>query len=35
MNTPKEKAPRPDGYIGSFFAHCWDIIKDDILKVVE
>jgi hypothetical protein len=22
MNTPKEKAPESDGYIGRFFAHC-------------
>jgi hypothetical protein len=35
MNSPKEKAPGPDGYIGRFFAHCWDIIKDDIIKAVD
>lgn len=25
--APKEKSPGPDGFIGMFFAHCWDIIK--------
>jgi hypothetical protein len=35
MNSPKEKAPGPDGYIRRFFAHCWDIIKDDIIKAVD
>lgn len=27
----KEKAPGPDGYIGAFFAACWDIVKNDIM----
>jgi hypothetical protein len=35
MNAPKEKAPRPDGFIGSFFAQCWDIIKGDLLHAIE
>jgi hypothetical protein len=24
---PKEKAPRPDGFIGSFFRNCCDVIE--------
>jgi hypothetical protein len=35
LNTPKEKAPGPDGYIGIFFSHCWNTIKEDILKAVD
>jgi hypothetical protein len=35
MESPREKAPAPDGYIGVFFSHCWDIIKGDILKAVH
>jgi hypothetical protein len=27
--APKEKAPRPDGFIGLFFSQCWSIIKTD------
>lgn len=26
FQMPKEKAPGPDGYIGSFFASCWGIV---------
>lgn len=32
---PKEKAPGPDGYIGSFFASCWDIIKIDLMAAIQ
>jgi hypothetical protein len=32
--APKEKAPGSDDYIGLFFSVCWDIIKDDLLRVV-
>jgi hypothetical protein len=35
MEASKEKAPVPDGYIESFFSHCWNIIKDDLVKVVD
>jgi hypothetical protein len=35
MEAPKEKALRYDGYIGRFFSHCWNIIKDGIFKSVE
>jgi hypothetical protein len=35
FSTPKEKAPGPDGYIGSFFTNCWDIIKEDLFRAVQ
>jgi hypothetical protein len=35
MATPKEKASEPDGYIEIFFSHCWNVIKEDILMVVD
>jgi hypothetical protein len=34
MSAPKEKALGPDGFIGSFFSHCWDIIKGDLLQAI-
>lgn len=30
---PVDKAPRPDGFTGKFFKHCWDIIKSDVVAV--
>ncbi|WVZ52900.1 hypothetical protein U9M48_003903 [Paspalum notatum var. saurae] len=27
---PGDKAPGPDGFTGTFFKTCWDIIKDDV-----
>jgi hypothetical protein len=32
--TPKDKAPDSDGFIGSFFSICWEIIKDDLLNAI-
>jgi hypothetical protein len=34
MEALREKAPGPDGFIGLFFASCWDIIKEDIMRAV-
>jgi hypothetical protein len=35
MEAPKEKGPGPDGFIGIFFSHCWDIIKTDLINAVN
>jgi hypothetical protein len=35
MQTPSEKAPGPDGCIGSFYKEFWDIIKLDIISVIK
>lgn len=32
---PSDKAPGPDGFTGKFFKSCWEIIKDDILLVIN
>jgi hypothetical protein len=31
MNS--DKAPGPDGYSMAFFQACWDVLKEDIMKV--
>lgn len=28
-------SPGPDGFAGSFYHHCWDIIKDDLVAAVQ
>jgi hypothetical protein len=28
-----KKAPRPDGFSMGFFQSCWDVIKEDVMKV--
>jgi hypothetical protein len=30
-----EPALGPDGFIGSFYKECWDIIKLDIIAVIK
>jgi hypothetical protein len=27
-----DKAPRPDGFTGNFYASCWSIIKEDVME---
>ncbi|XP_026433422.1 uncharacterized protein LOC113330830 [Papaver somniferum] len=29
-----DSAPRPDGFSGCFYRHCWDIIHDDLTKAI-
>lgn len=29
------KSPRPDDFSMAFFKDCWEIVKEDILKIVE
>lgn len=31
----KEKAPGPDGFIGTFLSSCWDIIKQDWMVAIQ
>jgi hypothetical protein len=31
---PREKAPGPDGFIGSFYKICWTIIKEDLVQAI-
>jgi hypothetical protein len=35
QQLPPEKAPDPDGYVGAFFKHCWDIIKGDVIATLQ
>jgi hypothetical protein len=35
MEAPKEKAPMPDGFIDIFFSHCWDYIKEDVIRAAN
>jgi hypothetical protein len=35
MEIPFDKAPGPDGFNGKFFKACWDIIKCDMMAVVQ
>ncbi|WVZ70799.1 hypothetical protein U9M48_019436 [Paspalum notatum var. saurae] len=30
LSMPPDKAPGPDGFTGTFFRSCWDIIKEDL-----
>jgi hypothetical protein len=31
---PSEKAPGPDGFIGSFYKQCWSVIKHDLIEAI-
>jgi hypothetical protein len=33
--APREKAPVPNGFIGIFVSECWNIIKEDLMSVVQ
>ena len=28
-------SPGPDGFTIDFFHHCWDLLKDEVLEIVE
>ena len=32
---PADKAPGPDGFTIAFFRSCWDIIKDDLMSIIN
>jgi hypothetical protein len=32
---PNDKAPGPDGFTGAFFKKCWEIIKVDVMRVID
>jgi hypothetical protein len=32
---PSDKAPGLDGFAGSFYRFCWDIIKNDVMLAVS
>jgi len=32
---PAEKAPGPDGFTGTFYKRCWQIIKKDVMDAVN
>jgi hypothetical protein len=32
---PDDKAPGPDGFTSAFYKHCWDIIRDDVMRAIN
>jgi ribonuclease HI/exonuclease III len=34
-DTPKCKAPGPDGFTSDFFHHCWPIIRQEVWEILE
>ncbi|XP_058082442.1 uncharacterized protein LOC131230554 [Magnolia sinica] len=34
MAIPADSAPGPDGFLGAFLHHCWDVVGQDILAAV-
>jgi hypothetical protein len=35
LEMPSDKAPGPDGFSMAFFRTCWDIIKDDLMGIIN
>ena len=29
------KAPSPDGFTSNFFHHLWDLVKEEVVEIVE
>jgi exonuclease III len=34
-DTPKSKAPGPDGFTSDFFHHCWPMIRREVWEIIE
>jgi hypothetical protein len=34
-DMPSGKSPGPDGFTTDFFHHYWDLIKEEVLQMVE
>ena len=30
-----DTSPGPDGFTIDFFHHCWDLVKEEVLEIVE
>ena len=35
QDTPKDKAPGPDGFTSDFFHHCWPLIRTEVWEILE
>jgi hypothetical protein len=35
QETPKGKAPGPDGFTSDFFHHCWQMIREEVWEIIE
>lgn len=33
--TPSSKSPGPDGFTGFFYKQYWDVIKEDLIRVIK
>lgn len=32
---PKDKAPGPDGFPMAFYLSCWDLVKHELMSVIQ
>ena len=35
QDTPRCKAPDPDGFTSDFFHHCWPMIRVEVWEIIE